>query len=68
MGKVQIPRQTLNKLVMNYLVTEGFKVEFKNYRFYHFTGIVLLITDFPNAEFLQLSFAEFRFGILMDLL
>jgi len=25
MGKVQIPRQTLNKLVMNYLVTEGFK-------------------------------------------
>jgi hypothetical protein len=25
LGKVQVPRQTLNKLVMNYLVTEGFK-------------------------------------------
>ena len=26
LGKIQVPRQTLNKLVMNYLVTEGFKV------------------------------------------
>jgi len=25
LGKVHVPRQTLNKLVMNYLVTEGFK-------------------------------------------
>jgi len=25
LSKVQVPRQTLNKLVMNYLVTEGFK-------------------------------------------